>query len=34
MADINILGITPHKISKDMRGFSVLIYGEPKSGRA
>ena len=33
MADINILDIQPHKISRDMRGFSVLIFGEPKVGK-
>lgn len=33
MAEINILNIQPHKISRDMRGFSVLIYGEPKIGK-
>lgn len=31
MADIDIFSIQPHKVSRDMRGYSVLFYGEPKS---
>ena len=33
MADINLLGITPHQVSRNMRGYSVFFYGEPKSGK-
>ena len=33
MADINLLGIQPHQVSRDMRGYSVFFYGEPKSGK-
>ena len=33
MADIDIFSIQPHKVSRDMRGYSVLFYGEPKSGK-
>ena len=33
MADIDIFSIEPHKVSRDMRGYSVLFYGEPKSGK-
>ena len=33
MADINLLNITPHQVSRDMRGYSVFFYGEPKSGK-
>ena len=33
MADINLLGIAPHQVSRDMRGYSVFFYGEPKSGK-
>ena len=33
MADIDIFNIEPHKVSRDMRGYSVLFYGEPKSGK-
>ena len=32
MADINIFNIQPHQVSRDMRGYSVFFYGEPKSG--
>ncbi len=28
MADINILNIKPHQVSRDMRGYSVFFYGE------
>lgn len=28
MADINILNIQPHQVSRDMRGYSVFFYGE------
>lgn len=31
MANINILDIAPHQVSRDMRGYSVFFYGEPKS---
>lgn len=30
---IDLLGITPHQVSRDLRGYSVLFYGEPKSGK-
>ena len=33
MADINLLSIAPHQVSRDMRGYSVFFYGEPKSGK-
>lgn len=33
MADFNLLDITPHQVSRDMRGYSVFFYGEPKSGK-
>lgn len=33
MADIDIFAVTPHQVSRDMRGYSVLFYGEPKSGK-
>ena len=31
MADIDLLSIEPHKVSRDMRGYSVFFFGEPKS---
>ena len=33
MADIDLLNLQPHKVSRDMRGYSVFFYGEPKSGK-
>ena len=30
---IDLLNITPHQVSRDLRGYSVLFYGEPKSGK-
>lgn len=31
MNGINLLDITPHQVSRDLRGYSVFFYGEPKS---
>lgn len=33
MAGIDLLSITPHQVSRDLRGYSVFFYGEPKSGK-
>ena len=33
MAEINLLNIQPHQVSRDLRGYSVFIYGDPKSGK-
>lgn len=33
MGMINLLDIEPHKVSRDMRGYSVFLYGDPKSGK-
>lgn len=33
MADINLLNLEPHKVSRDLRGYSVFFYGDPKSGK-
>ena len=30
---LNLLDITPHQVSRDLRGYSVFFYGEPKSGK-
>ena len=30
---INLLDITPHEVSRDLKGYTVLLYGEPKSGK-
>lgn len=29
----SLLDITPHQVSRDLRGYSVLLYGSPKSGK-
>lgn len=29
----SLLEIKPHKVSRDLRGYSVFFYGEPKSGK-
>ena len=28
MADINLLDVKPHQVSRDMHGYSVFFYGE------
>ena len=33
MSGLNLLDITPHQVSRDLRGYSVFFYGEPKSGK-
>ncbi len=30
---IDLLNIKPHKVSRDMRGYTVFLYGQPKSGK-
>lgn len=30
---MSLLDIQPHVVSRDLRGYSVLLYGEPKSGK-
>ena len=29
----SLLSITPHQVSRDLRGYSVFFYGSPKSGK-
>lgn len=29
----SLLSIKPHVVSRNLRGYSVLMYGEPKSGK-
>lgn len=33
MADIDIFNIKPHQVSRNLCGYSVFFYGEPKSGK-
>ena len=30
---LDLLTIQPHQVSRDLRGYSVFLYGEPKSGK-
>ena len=30
---LDIFNIQPHEVSRDLRGYSVMFYGEPKSGK-
>lgn len=30
---IDILSIKPHEISRDLCGYTVLFYGQPKTGK-
>lgn len=31
MADISLLDLQPHQVSRDLKGYSVLLFGEPKT---
>ena len=33
MADIDIFNIQPHQVSRNLRGYSIFFYGQPKSGK-
>lgn len=33
MADIDIFSIKPHQVSRNLRGYSIFFYGQPKSGK-
>ena len=33
MANISLLDLQPHQVSRDLRGYSVLFYGAPKTGK-
>lgn len=30
---IDILNVEPHKVSRDLKGYALMFYGEPKSGK-
>ena len=30
---IDIFSVQPHEVSRDLKGYTVLLYGEPKSGK-
>ena len=33
MAKVSLLDLQPHKVSRDLRGYSVMFYGQPKTGK-
>ena len=33
MSGIDILSLQPHQVSRDLKGYSVFLYGEEKSGK-
>lgn len=33
MATIDIFSITPHEVSRDLCGYTVMLYGQPKTGK-
>ena len=33
MATFDLLGLEPHKVSRDLTGYITYIYGEPKTGK-
>ena len=33
MAVVDLLNLQPHQVSRDLRGYSVLFYGKPKTGK-
>ncbi len=33
MGNIDIFSIEPHQVSRNLRGYSIFFYGEPKSGK-
>lgn len=30
---IDIFSVEPHKVSRDLKGYAILIYGDPKTGK-
>ena len=30
---LDILSIQPHEVSRDLRGYTMLFYGAPKTGK-
>lgn len=33
MANIDIFAVKPHVVSRDLKGYTVLLYGQPKTGK-
>lgn len=30
---VDIFAVKPHQVSKDLKGYALMFYGEPKSGK-
>lgn len=30
---VDIFSVKPHQVSKDLKGYALMFYGEPKSGK-
>ena len=33
MASVDIFAVKPHVVSRDLKGYTVLLYGQPKTGK-
>ena len=33
MANVDIFAVKPHIVSRDLKGYTVLLYGQPKTGK-
>ena len=33
MSNIDLLSLKPHQVSRDLRGYSVFFFGDPKTGK-
>ena len=33
MANIDIFAVKPHVVSRDLKGYTILLYGAPKVGK-
>ena len=33
MASVDIFSVQPHVVSRDLKGYTILLYGAPKTGK-
>jgi len=33
MANVDIFAVQPHVVSRDLKGYTILLYGQPKTGK-
>ena len=33
MASVDIFAVKPHVVSRDLKGYTILLYGAPKTGK-